>query len=146
MTVGCSAAGTGGGAGGGDSATGSAPTSLGPPPAPGASTPPATDSAAVDQPDAAAQARVEAVLRGASEHGKPGSEQLHDALVAAGFPAADVEVTADRTPTGLEADAVEVGVRQGDRCLVAQVRSGAVHVTALPVLADGLCLVGGAVH
>jgi hypothetical protein len=66
-------------------------------------------------------------------------------MVNGGFPAADVEVTADRTPTGLQADAVEVGVRQGDRCLVAQVRSGAVHVTALPVLAAGLCLVGGAV-
>jgi hypothetical protein len=144
MTVGCSAAGAGAGVGGvgGDRATGSAPASLGPVPAPGASVAAASGHGASDQAEASAQARLEAVLRGAYEHAKPGSDQLRDALVAAGFPAADVEVTADRSPTGLQADAVEVGVREGDRCLVAQVRSGAVHVTALPVLADGLCLVG----
>ena len=60
------------------------------------------------------------------------------------FPPRTFEVTASRTPTGLEADAVEVGVNQGGGCLVAQVRGGAVSVTVLPVLADGRCLVGAA--
>lgn len=67
---------------------------------------------------------------------------MRGALVTAGFAPADVQVTAGRTPTGLAADAVEVGVNQGGECLVAQVRGGAVSVTVLPVLADGRCLVG----
>lgn len=84
------------------------------------------------------------VLRKAFENGSPGAGQLRGALAAAGFPAGDVQVTADRTPTGLEADAVEVGVRRGGECLVAQVRSGAVSIAVLPVLADGRCLAGAA--
>ena len=72
----------------------------------------------------------------------PGAGEVRAALAAAGFAAEEVEVTAGRTPTGLEADAVEVGVRQGRDCLVAQVRNGAVSVTVLPALADGRCLAG----
>lgn len=122
-------------AGAGDGAADSETLSV--PPAPAAGT---TGQAAA----AAAEARLEMALRGAYERGKPGAEQLRGALAAAGFEAGDVQVTASRTPTGLEADAVEVGVREGDRCLVAQIRSGEVHVTALPVLAGGLCLIGAA--
>jgi hypothetical protein len=88
---------------------------------------------------------LEAALKRVFEGGEPAAEQLPDALAAEGFAAADVQVTAGRTPTGLEADAVEVGVREGDRCLVAQVRNGVVSITVLPVLADGRCLVGTAV-
>jgi hypothetical protein len=89
-----------------------------------------------------AQANFETALRRAFEGGKPGAGEVRAALVAGGFAAGDVQVTAGRTPTGLEADAVEIGVRQGGDCLVAQVRNGAVSVTVLPVLADGRCLVG----
>lgn len=96
------------------------------------------------QASATARATLEDALRGALDDGKPSTEQLRGALVAAGFSAADVQVTAGRTPTGQEADAVEVGVNQGGGCLVAQVRGGAVSVTVLPVLADGRCLVGAA--
>ncbi|CAI3799743.1 hypothetical protein NKCBBBOE_02406 [Pseudarthrobacter sp. MM222] len=93
---------------------------------------------------ATARANLENALRRAFAGGKPGAQQVRDDLVAAGFAAADVQVTAGRTPTGLEADAVEVGVEQGGDCLIAQVRSGEVSVTVLPVLADGRCLVGAA--
>ena len=96
--------------------------------------------------DPTAEARLETALRRAYEGAKPGAEQLREALTAAGFATGDVEVTAGRTPTGLEADAVEVGVREGGRCLVAQVRDGGVRIVALPVLANGFCLVGAAVH
>ena len=65
-------------------------------------------------------------------------------MTAAGFPAGNVQVAASRTPTGLDADAVEVGVRDGEGCLVGQVRNGTVNVILLPVLADGRCLVGTA--
>lgn len=134
--LGCSA-GTGADTGtrAGAGRIGSAPPSVAPVPAPGAS------GQAVDP----AQAALEAVLRSAVDGGKPNAEQLRTALVAAGFSAGDVQVTAGRTPTGLQADAVEVGVKQGRDCLVAQIRSSAVTVAILPVLADGRCLVGAAV-
>ncbi|WP_426978318.1 DUF6993 domain-containing protein [Pseudarthrobacter sp. O4] len=93
----------------------------------------------------AAKTRLEAALRQVAGGGKPGTEQLRDAVTAAGFPAGDIQVTASRTPTGLDADAVEIAVREGDDCIVGQVRNGTVNVTVLPVLADGRCLVGAGV-
>jgi hypothetical protein len=53
-----------------------------------------------------------------------------------------LEVSQSRTPTGLEADAIEAAVRQGGDCVIGQVRDGAVAVTVLPVLASGKCFVG----
>ncbi|MET3921729.1 hypothetical protein [Arthrobacter sp. UYEF20] len=92
----------------------------------------------------AAKTRLEAALRQVAA-GKPGTEQLRDAVTAAGFSAGDIQVTASRTPTGLDADAVEIAVREGDDCIVGQVRNGKVNVVVLPVLADGRCLVGAGV-
>ncbi|MGY2746157.1 DUF6993 domain-containing protein [Arthrobacter sp. UYCu723] len=93
----------------------------------------------------AAKTRLDAALRQVAGGGKPGTKQLRDAVTAAGFPAGDIQVTAIRTPTGLDADAVEIAVREGDDCIVGQVRNGTVNVTVLPVLADGRCLVGAGV-
>lgn len=163
--VGCSAD-----AGAGDSRIGSAPPAVEPVPARPAATAEAPTSSAGNEPSptsagetaagepsrgpaaageptrgpaaATARAALEEALRRAIDGGPPGTEQLLGALVAAGFAAGDVQVTASRTPTGLAADAVEVGVNRGGECLVAQVRGGAVSVTVLPVLADGRCLVG----
>jgi hypothetical protein len=73
---------------------------------------------------------------------EPGTEQIRAALVEAGFPRDAIEVTASRTPTGLQADAVEAAVRQDRDCVVAQLRNGTVAVTVLPVLADGRCFAG----
>ena len=53
-----------------------------------------------------------------------------------------LEVSQSRTPTGLEADAIEAAVLQGGDCVIGQVRDGAVAVTVLPVLASGKCFVG----
>jgi hypothetical protein len=148
-TVGCSAD-----AGAGDSRIGSAPPAAAPVPAPGAATAETptsstrTGGTASGEPTngpavATALATLEEALRSAFDGGQPSTEQeVRGALVAAGFAPADVQVTAGRTPTGLAADAVEVGVHQGGECLVAQIRAGAVSVTVLPVLADGRCLVG----
>jgi hypothetical protein len=102
----------------------------------------------VVSPDAAtsdAHARLDAALEGiVSADRKPGTEQIRSALVGAGFPVESVEVTASRTPTGLEADAVEAAVAAGSNCIVAQLRGGNVTSAVLPVLADGRCLVGTA--
>ncbi|WP_246527475.1 DUF6993 domain-containing protein [Pseudarthrobacter albicanus] len=98
---------------------------------------------ALDLATAAAKARVEAALSGAVAGGaKPGTDRARAALTDAGFTSGQQEVTASRTPTGLDADAVEAAVKVGSDCVVAQLRTGSVTVSVLPVLAGGRCLVG----
>lgn len=73
---------------------------------------------------------------------KPATAQVGDALTGAGIAPAVLQVSQSRTPTGLEADAIEAAVLQGKDCVIGQVREGAVTVTVLPVLASGKCFVG----
>ena len=73
---------------------------------------------------------------------KPATAQVSDALTGAGIAPAVLQVSQSRTPTGLEADAIEAAVLQGSDCVIGQVREGAVTVTVLPVLASGKCFVG----
>ena len=90
-----------------------------------------------------AKARLEAALnRVTAVVRKPGAGQIRTAIIGAGFLADSVEVTASRTPTGLDTDAVEAAVPVGGTCIVAQLREGNVTSVVLPVLADGRCLVG----
>jgi hypothetical protein len=73
---------------------------------------------------------------------KPATAQVTDALTGAGIAPAVLQVSQSRTPTGLEADAIEAAVLQGNDCVIGQVREGTVTVTVLPVLASGKCFVG----
>jgi hypothetical protein len=73
---------------------------------------------------------------------KPGTEQIRQALAAAGVPAATLEVSAGSTPTGLDVDSIEAASVQGKECVIGQIRNGKVTVTVLPVLASGKCFVG----
>ncbi|GAP55857.1 conserved hypothetical protein [Arthrobacter sp. Hiyo6] len=63
-------------------------------------------------------------------------------LTGAGIPAASLQVSASRTPTGLDVDSLEAAALQGKDCVIGQIRDGAVVVTVLPVLANGKCFVG----
>jgi uncharacterized membrane protein len=73
---------------------------------------------------------------------QPSREQIRQSLSAAGIAPAAVEVSASVTPTGLAADAVDVGVLSGTECVMAQVRSGTVESSVLPVLPNGRCFIG----
>nr|WP_208381459.1 hypothetical protein [Paenarthrobacter ilicis] len=73
---------------------------------------------------------------------KPDRDALKAALVAAGIPAAALEVSVSRTPTGLDVDAMEAAALTGGHCVMGQIRDGGVAVTVLPVLATGKCFVG----
>jgi hypothetical protein len=73
---------------------------------------------------------------------KPATAQVSEALTGAGIAPGVLQVSQSRTPTGLEADAIEAAVLQGRDCVIGQVREGAVTVTVLPVLASGKCFVG----
>ncbi|TPV53065.1 hypothetical protein FJ661_00180 [Pseudarthrobacter phenanthrenivorans] len=90
----------------------------------------------------AKQTVTDALGRLAAGAPKPSTAQVSDALTGAGIAPGSMEVSQSRTPTGLEADAIEAAVLQGRDCVIAQVRDGAVAVTVLPVLASGKCFVG----
>ncbi|WP_426226130.1 DUF6993 domain-containing protein [Pseudarthrobacter sp. DSP2-3-2b1] len=112
--------------------------------APGAAGPVAAAPAEDDATALLKQRVSDALSRLASGTPKPATAQVTDALTGAGVAPAALEVSASRTPTGLEADAIEAGVLQGRDCVIGQVRDGSVTVTVLPVLASGKCFVGSA--
>jgi hypothetical protein len=67
-----------------------------------------------------------------------------DALVAAGFSKADMQVTVDTTTIGLKANSIQFSVKLGDGCLIGQngADAGGYNSMVTPVLATGACLVG----
>lgn len=73
-----------------------------------------------------------------------GGRDFIDALVAAGFDRAQMEVTADRTTIDLQADSVQFAVLFQGECLVGQYgpASGGYHSAVRPPLGTGGCLVG----
>ena len=104
-------------------------------------------SAAAQATAAAATARLQRTMADAlgsltAGNPKPGTEQITSALTAAGVPARTLEVSAGRTPTGLEVDSIEAASVQGKDCVVGQIRDGKVSMTVLPVLSSGKCFVG----
>jgi hypothetical protein len=67
-----------------------------------------------------------------------------DALVAAGFTKADMQVTVDTTTIGLKANSIQFSVRMGETCLIGQngADAGGYNSAVTPVLATGTCLIG----
>lgn len=67
-----------------------------------------------------------------------------DALSAAGFDRATMELTADETTIGNAADSIQFSVRWGESCLIGQngPAVGGYHSTVAPVLGTGRCLIG----
>ncbi|WES65265.1 hypothetical protein P0L94_04140 [Microbacter sp. GSS18] len=67
-----------------------------------------------------------------------------DALVAAGFSKAAMEVTADTTTIGNAAETIQVAVLWREQCLIGQVgpATGEPVAVSVPALAEGRCLVG----
>lgn len=78
----------------------------------------------------------------AAEGGDLGGRDFIDALVAAGFPKADMEVTPDRTTVDLAADSIQFSVRYGGACLIGQYGSDTTTAVTAPILSTGRCLVG----
>lgn len=67
-----------------------------------------------------------------------------DALVAAGFTKADMQLTVDTTTIGLKANSIQFSVRLADTCLIGQNGADAGGYSSLvtPVLSTGNCLIG----
>lgn len=73
---------------------------------------------------------------------KPAQDALRSQLVSAGIPASTLEVSAGKTPTGLDVDAIEAAAKLDKDCVMGEIRDGQVSVSVLPVLASGKCFVG----
>lgn len=94
---------------------------------------------------AATTSTVESTLKNlVAGNPKPDREALRAALVSAGIPQENIEVSVSRTPTGLDVDAMEAATLAGKSCVMGQIRDGGVVVTVLPVLSTGKCFVGDA--
>lgn len=67
-----------------------------------------------------------------------------DALVAAGFSKADMQVTVDTTTIGLKANSIQFSVKLGESCLIGQngADAGGYNSMTSPVLSTGACLIG----
>jgi len=72
----------------------------------------------------------------------PGGRGHIDALVAAGFDKAAMQVTPDTTPTRTAADNIEFSVLFEGECLLGQSGLVGYNSTVLPALGTGSCLVG----
>ncbi len=67
---------------------------------------------------------------------------LVENLVGAGFAKSAIEVTADKTPLGHDADSIQFSVAIGDECLIGQYGGTGYHSTIGKRLATGDCLLG----
>ena len=70
------------------------------------------------------------------------SLEIADALVAAGFDRAALQVTEDTTRVGSRADSILFSILIERQCLLGQVADGAVATSLGDVLGTGRCLVG----
>lgn len=72
----------------------------------------------------------------------PNRQQMTAAMVEAGASKEKVEVSIDKTPTGLAVDAIEAAAPMARQCIIGQVRDGKASIAVLPLLASGRCFVG----
>lgn len=77
-----------------------------------------------------------------STNPSPRASQLTDVLLSADAAASAIEVSVDKTPTGLPVDAIEAAAKVGTDCVIAHVSAGKSTVTVLPALKTGTCFVG----
>lgn len=72
----------------------------------------------------------------------PSTEDIKAYLVEEGIVEEDLQISKTTTPTGLSADAVEIGWVSGGECIMGYIREGASSVAVLPVLPNGKCFIG----
>jgi hypothetical protein len=79
-----------------------------------------------------------------AQNAEAGGRDFIDALVAAGFDKATMEVTKDATTLGDRAESIQFSVRWTDGCLIGQFGPAVdgYHSTVQPVLGTDRCLIG----
>ncbi len=77
-----------------------------------------------------------------AQNSAPGGRRTIDALVAAGFDKANMQLTPDTTTLGRNADSVLFSVRIGAQCLLGQFSGSQYTSSVQAALTNGTCLVG----
>jgi len=77
-----------------------------------------------------------------TDDGLPAGKDVIAALVAAGFDPALMELTADKTAIGLDADSIEFSVKQNGACIIGQFGSFGYRSVVMPLLDTDKCLIG----
>lgn len=118
------------------------PTSAAPTPTLTASAP-----AVALQPDGTAEDNkpfFDQVNAATAQNAEAGGRDFVDALAAAGFDKAAMEVTKDATTLGDRAESIQFSVRWADGCLIGQFGPAVdgYHSTVQPVLGTDRCLIG----
>jgi hypothetical protein len=119
-----------------------------PPPSAEASAPAPTPSGPALDPAGSAEDNLpyfDGVIAGVWQGGAGVAGRAYvDALVAAGFDKAAMQVTADTSTVGNPAESLQVSVRWGEECLIGQVgqATGEPVATVVTGLPDGGCLLG----
>jgi hypothetical protein len=116
-----------------------------PDPAPAPSTAASTGAPAFSSESTTAEALAhfdEVNAATVAANARPGGRAVVDALVAGGFDKSTMQVTADTTSIGRDADSVQFSVLWGQDCLIGQVSGAGYTSQTAPVLGTGACLVG----
>ncbi|MCU1632006.1 MAG: hypothetical protein JWM61_658 [Micrococcaceae bacterium] len=100
-----------------------------------------------DRDAAPVAASVRSALQGLADSGGTVTREDVGAAIEQGFADAGavpelVEVSIDRTPTGLDVDAIQGAGLVAGRCVFGEVREGVISAVVLPALASGGCFVG----
>jgi hypothetical protein len=103
---------------------------------------PADETAEASAVEVAERRVQEQLEKLAASSPRPNESQMLKAMTDAGFVEAEIEVSADITPTGLAVDAIEAAAPVDEQCIIGQVREGEVAMSVLPVLPGGNCFVG----
>lgn len=112
-------------------------------PSPGATEPPPEPELVPDGSAADNLPYFNAVNRATAEQGGAlGGRDFIDALVAAGFSKAAMEVTPDRTSINAGADQIQFSVRVNGECLIGQYGGERYNGIVAPLLSTGTCLIG----
>lgn len=93
----------------------------------------------IDQSKAKLSQTLSALL---SFNSSPSTTEIRDYLTKEGIPSANLQISATKTPTGLKADATEIGWANTDTCIMGFIADAKSSVSILPALPDGSCFVG----
>jgi hypothetical protein len=108
----------------------------------GSATPAPSASASADPAVAADLAKFDSANQGVASSGTIDDHRIVDALAAAGFDKAAMQITPDTTTIGRKVDSIEVSVLVGSTCLIGGFNGTTYSSQSAPALQGGKCLLG----
>lgn len=114
-------------------------------PIPSATSTPSTTTKPVASAEETAQAEnklSQALSALLSFNPEPSTSDIRQYLTGEGIKDSDLQISATTTPTGLKADATEIGWSNQGICIMGFIAENKVSVSTLPALPDDTCFIG----